>query len=299
MKRISLVTILLSVTFFLFGCDLKEYQEVDEVKLLPKTEVYSMKYRIWVAPEIEISVLGDSCLLEYGDFQVYIDFSQENNYAVYLYGEGYIGILEGENSVNFCEDLMPVYGELLVGDEYFPDFDFDSKNNDYSANVEGTDITVKVDEEGYITYYKAESDEYGILIEMSNFNDVQFDIPDYTQYTAIEFVLTHYPTLTYTLENQLLQFEQRVWDVEMNFQNNEFIISDGATEYIYLRVVDKYQNIETEIIYDTILDLYNFDNNVDQEFFELATEIYLNERNVRDYFDVPETEINYNAPGAN
>ncbi|AIO19069.1 hypothetical protein KQ51_01192 [Candidatus Izimaplasma bacterium HR1] len=299
MRRISLIIYLSTILVLLSGCNLSEYQEVEEVKLLPKSDMISMKYRIWVTPEIEVSVIGDECLMEFSDYSVYMDSNQDERYIVYPYQDSYIGILEKENSVNICADFMPVYGGVLVGEEYFPEFDFDSKNNVYYASVEDVNITVRVDSDGYITYYKAESDEYGLLIEMSDFNEVQFDIPEYIQYTAIEFVLSHYPELIYTLEDQLLNFNNAVWDVEIDLDNSKFTISDGTTEYIYLRTVDKYQAVESEIVYDTIQDLYNFDSNVDQEFFALATEIYLNERNVFDYFDVPETEINYNAPGAN
>ena len=290
MKKGIIVIIATLCMVLLTGC--VQYERVDEVKLIPESELQSVTYKIWAFPNLEISINGDSCMYVVDG----VEFLNDNGYNVYPYDGEYVGILEEDNAVDVCSDFLPIYGGTYVGDEFFPEFDFDSRNNIYYKDTEEISIRVQVDEEGYITYYKAEHDELGLLFEMYNFNTVDFTVPDYQMYTSMEFVLSHYETVEYEMIDNEPVFENDNWTatIHTDTKSVSFDGKDSVQSYTYL---GNHFSVLYNEAFITLDDIFPNEND-DKEFFRLIIEIFNNEKNIIDYFELPEIENNYTAPGS-
>jgi len=263
------------------------------IKFTPAEDITSIEYKSWFLGNMDINVSGDVCMIKIEDYIGYLDFDGTRYYEINKYGDGYVGIYR-EPTFNFCKDFMS-YGEISQDEEFLPELSYDNESDEYYSDKDGVKITLKVDDFGYIVYYKIENDEQGLIAEFKNINNVSFIIPEYEIYTPIEFVLLHYPDLDYDLTEQELVLSDDVWIANMDFDANKLTFIKDSVNYTF--------SYSTESFFDgeeneyTVLELIELDSSIDSNFFELSVEIYMNERNLNDYFNIPDPEINYIAPG--
>jgi hypothetical protein len=226
-----------------------------------------------------------------------MDFDGTDYYTVYQYNDSFVGFKEGHNMLD-CWELLS-YEAIVENDDLIPDdLVFDSKFNEYTYQEDNLFIILRVDENGIISDYSL-SNEDGIVIELTDFNSVTFDMPDYEVYTPIDFTLSLYPNVDYQLTDQILRIDSDDWIMVYDMDEDEMTLSHTSNGHIYTHDYrdDEFKNTNTETV-NTILDLVEADNSVDEEFFSTCARIHIGVENVSSLFDIPEIEPSIVFPGS-
>ncbi len=281
------------MVLLLSGCT----QPVDrELSFLPIEHVDSVTYSSWFLGKMEISMTEDTCMIKVDDYTYYIDFDGTYYYAVHPYEDSYIGLDYGDTEF-FCDEFL-LYDQVTTEPTYNPVLRYNSIKGIYESKKEdGIKVTAKADDNGYFTYYLVEDDDLGVIVEYSNFNEVEFEIPSYQIEKSYNVILEDYPDLSYNLEEEELTTSNGVWTAVIDFDIREITFTREDTEYTFFSNNETYLNsLEAELF--TLDALILEDASVDEEFFALISEILMKERNITEHFGMPDPEIKYQAPSA-